>query len=106
MNAPDPTRILRLHLPLVSHEIELVETEGMTVLGALTQIRASLPHSLQDAFICHAGACNTCNIRINGKAALACTTFTRDLAADIAITPGVHAVGWGELRDDTRVQHG
>ena len=107
MNAPSPTtRIIKLRMPHVAREFELIETENMTLLAAIGQIRSALPQTLRDAFVCHAGACNTCSILIDGKPGLACTTFTRELGPEITVAPGDHAQGWEELRDDGRKVHG
>lgn len=111
MNAPTHAglRVITLTLPTlngVGHAFELLETQDMSLLLALKEIRGALPATLLDNFVCHAGACNTCRILIDGKPALPCTTFTRDLASQVRVEPGNHAQGWDGLRDDTRRMHG
>lgn len=103
MNAPanSKTRIIKLCLPEVDGqpvEFELMESEGMTLLCALGQIQDALPPPLKDRFVCHAGACNTCQVLIDGQPGVACTTFIRDLGNEIRVAPGEHAQGWGEHR--------
>ncbi len=109
MNAPlSHFRIIRLHLPAVdgrSYDFELIETAGMTVLRALREIHGALPPLLQRAFHCHAGACNTCSVLIDGRPGVACTTFTRDLGRDIGLAPAPRAEGWAGLRNAVRGGH-
>ena len=61
------------------HEFELLETEGMSLLCALKQVGEALPPHLGEAFVCHAGACNTCSVLINGQPGVPCTMFVREL---------------------------
>jgi len=106
MNAPlSHFRIITLHLPAVDgqpNDFELVETRDMTVLRALKEIHGVLPPVLQRAFVCHAGACSTCAILIDGHPGVACGTFTRDLGADISIAPAPQEQSWGGLRNPVR----
>jgi succinate dehydrogenase/fumarate reductase-like Fe-S protein len=111
MNAPTHPglRVITLTLPTlngVGHAFELLETRDMTLLRALKQIRGGLPATLLDTFVCHAGACNSCRVLIDGKPGLPCTTFTRDLASQATVEPGHHAQGWDMQRDDSRRMHG
>ena len=87
------------------HEFELIETEGMTVLCALRQLGDALPPTLGEAFVCHAGACNTCSVLIDGRPGVPCTTFVRDLGGCIRVAPGHHAQGWDGLRNVVRGGH-
>ncbi|WP_398308834.1 2Fe-2S iron-sulfur cluster-binding protein [Zoogloea sp.] len=111
MNAPtDPAmRVLTVRLPdgaggVCEHEV--LETQDMSVLSLLKQLRGVLPAALRDASLCHAGACNTCGIVVDGQPGVACSQFTRSLGPVIDIAPGEHARGWDALRDDTRKVHG
>ena len=111
MNAPtDPAmRVLTVRLPdgaggVCEHEV--LETQDMSVLCILKQLRSVLPAALRDAALCHAGACNTCGIVVDGQAGVACSQFTRTLGSVIDITAGEHARGWDALRDDARKVHG
>ena len=76
------------------HEFELLETEGMSLLCALKQVGEALPPHLGEAFVCHAGACNTCSVLINGQPGVPCTMFVRELGKRISIhtTPQLHFV--------------
>ncbi|WP_079433217.1 2Fe-2S iron-sulfur cluster-binding protein [Zoogloea sp. LCSB751] len=109
MNAPKPDmRVLTLRLPLLNgslHAFTLVETRGMTLLRAIRQLRGSLPATRLDNFMCHAGACSTCRVFVDGQPGVPCSTFTRDLGTQISVLPGEHADGWGALRDDSRRLH-
>ncbi|HMV16285.1 MAG TPA: 2Fe-2S iron-sulfur cluster-binding protein [Zoogloea sp.] len=106
MNAPTPTRIVTLRLADHPDEYALLDTEGLTLLNALNHIRPSLPAPLGDAFVCHAGACATCYVLVNGERCLPCTTFVRDLPDEFTVAPGVHSAGWDEQRHDVRRGHG
>lgn len=111
MNAPAnrSLRVLTLRLPLLDgtfHAFRLVETQGMTLLRAIRQVRGTLPATRLDNFMCHAGACSTCSVLIDGEPGVPCSTFTGDLGTQISVAPGEHAVGWGALRDDSRRLHG
>ena len=103
MNAPlSHFRIIKLHLPVIDgqpNDFELVETRDMTVLRAIKEIHGALPPALQQAFVCHAGACSSCAVLIDGHPGVACTTFTRDLGPDIVIAPRKQAQGWDGLRN-------
>lgn len=109
MNAPLPhVRTLTLSIAAegdTAHDFELLETEGMTVLCALKQVGEALPSPLGEAFVCHAGACNTCSVLIDGRPGVPCTTFVRDLGGCIRIAPGHHAQGWDGLRNVVRGGH-
>lgn len=109
MNAPKPgMRVLTLRLPLLDgslHPFTLVETQGMTLLRAIRQLRGSLPATRLDNFMCHAGACAACQVLIDGRPGVPCSTFTGDLDSQISVVPGEHADGWGPLRDDSRRMH-
>lgn len=106
MNAPKPgMRVLTLRLPLLDgslHPFKLAETHGLTLLGAIRQLRGGLPATRLDNFMCHAGACSACQLLIDGRPGVPCSTFTRDLGPQISVEPGEHADGWGPLRDDSR----
>ena len=110
MNAPlSQVRIVRLHLPLGAgrtQKLEVIETEGMTLLGAMRQVRGTLPPTWLDSFSCHAGACNTCSILIGSTPGVPCNALVRDLGEDICLAPGKHFRGWDALRDDARKVHG
>lgn len=111
MNAPADRalRVLTVRLPdgtggVCEHEV--LETQDMSVLTILKQLKGVLPPPFRGAALCHSGACNTCSIRVDGQPGAACTLFTRTLGRDIDIAPGEHARGWDALRDDTRKVHG
>lgn len=110
MNAPQPdVKVIKLHLPLSqgrTQELEVLEIANMTLLSAIKQLRGSLPATWLDGFCCHAGACNTCGIVIDGKPGVPCTALVRDLGRTVRVEPGRHAAGWGGLRDDNRRVHG
>ena len=110
MNAPlSQVRIVRLHLPLGggrTQKLEVVETEGMTLLGAMRQMRGTLPPTWPDSYSRHAGACNTCSILIGSTPGVPCNALVRDLGADISLAPDKHSRGWDALRDDDRKVHG
>ncbi|MEO0107882.1 MAG: succinate dehydrogenase/fumarate reductase iron-sulfur subunit [candidate division WOR-3 bacterium] len=55
---------------------------GMTVLSALTYIRARLDDSLAFRSSCHQGACGSCAMLINGRPALACITGVSEVRPD------------------------
>lgn len=59
-------------------DYELVETPGMSLYIALTQIRATLDHDLSFDFVCRAGICGSCGMVVNGKPRLACRTLTSE----------------------------
>ena len=103
MNAPtDPAmRVLTVRLPdgaggVCEHEV--LETQDMSVLSLLKQLRGVLPAALRDASLCHAGACNTCGIVVDGQPGVACSQFTRSLGPVIDIAPGEHARGCRDER--------
>src|SRR2546430_10820343 len=60
---------------------------GPMVLDVLIQIKAAIDSSLTFRRSCREGICGSCAMNINGVNRLACTTPTRDLAADIRIYP-------------------
>ena len=109
MNAPLPhVRILTLVVADAGgaqSEFELIETEGMSLLCALKQAGKAFPAHLEEAFVCHAGACNTCSVLIDGRPGVPCTTFVRDLGTRISVAPGHHAQGWDGLRNVVRGGH-
>lgn len=86
-------------------EFELLETEGMSLLGALKHAGKAFPPELEGAFVCHAGACNTCSVLIDGQPGVPCTTFVRELGRRISVAPGHHAQGWDGLRNVVRGGH-
>src|SRR6267142_1839682 len=63
---------------------------GPMVLDALIQIKAAIDSSLTFRRSCREGICGSCSMNINGVNRLACTTATRDLAAEIRIYPLPH----------------
>ena len=60
---------------------------GPMVLDVLIQIKATIDSSLTFRRSCREGICGSCAMNINGVNRLACTTATRDLAAEIRIYP-------------------
>lgn len=109
MNAPLPhVRILTLTVADADgtqSEFELLETEGMSLLCALKQAGKAFPPHLDEAFVCHAGACNTCSVLIDGRPGVPCTTFVRELGKRISVAPGHHAQGWDGLRNVVWERH-
>jgi len=109
VNAPLPyVRLLTLVVADAGgaqSEFELLETEGMSLLCALKQAGKAFPPHLDDAFVCHAGACNTCSVLIDGQPGVPCTTFVRELGRRISVAPGHHAQGWDGLRNIVRGGH-
>ena len=95
MNAPlQHVHTITLHLPLPkgrTQELEVLETANMTLLGAIKQARGSLPATWLDSFVCHAGACNTCGIVIDGKPGVPCTALVRELGRTIRLLPNYAA---------------
>src|SRR5467141_3843618 len=67
-----------------------VKSCGPMVLDALIQIKAAIDSSLTFRRSCREGICGSCAMNINGVNRLACTTATRDLAAEIRIYPLPH----------------
>ena len=63
---------------------------GPMVLDALILIKATVDSSLTFRRSCREGICGSCAMNINGVNCLACTTATRDLAAEIRIYPLPH----------------
>ena len=60
---------------------------GPMVLDVLIQIKAAIDSSLTFRRSCREGICGSCAMNINGVNRLACTTATRDLAAEIRVYP-------------------
>ena len=107
MNAPtDPTlRVLTVRLSDGAGgvcEHELIETQDMSVLTILKQLRSVLPAALRDAALCHAGACNTCGIVVDRQPGVACCLVARSIGPVIDIAPCEHALGCDTVRGDNR----
>ena len=66
---------------------DMVESSGMTLFIALTEIREEQDPSLQFDFVCRAGICGSCAMLINGRPGLACRTLTRDLPQRLRLAP-------------------
>lgn len=66
---------------------KLVDSPGMTLFIALSEIREKLDPSLQFDFVCRAGICGSCAMLINGRPGLACRTLTKNLDAEFTLAP-------------------
>jgi len=62
-------------------------TEGMRVLDALNYIHDNLDGTLAYRWICRAGQCGSCSIRVNGKAVLACQEEVKNTGDVIVLEP-------------------
>lgn len=76
----DPDRDEEPHLESYNVPYE----KGMRVLDALNYIRATHDSTLAYRWICRAGQCGSCGVRVDGKAVLACQEEV-DPAADIVV---------------------
>lgn len=94
-NPADPSSI-----PMMKN-YKINETENLNLFVALNIIREEQDPSLQFDFCCRAGICGACAMVINGRPGLACHTKTKDLPANITLTPlsGFKLVG--DLSVDT-----
>ena len=81
---------------------ELEQSEGMTLVIALSEIRDTLDPSLQFDFVCRAGICGSCAMVINGRPGLACRTLTKAVGPDITLAP----LPFFELIGDLSVETG
>ncbi len=80
-NPQDPANTPRME------RYPLEEADGMTLFIALNEIREKQDPSLQFDFVCRAGICGSCAVMVDGRPKLACRTLTRDLRAQITLTP-------------------
>jgi succinate dehydrogenase / fumarate reductase, iron-sulfur subunit len=58
-----------------------------TVLEALRWIQIHLDRSLALRHSCFHASCGTCGLRVNGREALGCVTFVRDLGPIVTVEP-------------------
>lgn len=56
-------------------------TTGLTILGALTQIKEQQDPTLSFTCSCRSSICGACSVRVNGNAELSCEVLVEDLLA-------------------------
>ena len=85
---PEPTKTLQINVLRYRPEQEAEPvwqrfvvpfTEDMSVLQALQHIKDEIDGSLGFRWSCRMAICGSCGMMINGKPALSCQTFLRDL---------------------------
>jgi len=68
-------------------DIEIEETQYMSLFIALNEIRETLDPSLQFDFACRSAICGSCGMMVNGRPMLGCRTQTSDLPDLIRLHP-------------------
>jgi succinate dehydrogenase / fumarate reductase iron-sulfur subunit len=77
-----------------------------SVLDALRWIEVHADPSLMIRHSCFHASCGTCGVRINGREALACVTFVRDLGTTITVEPEANVPILADLVLDMREFYG
>jgi succinate dehydrogenase / fumarate reductase iron-sulfur subunit/fumarate reductase iron-sulfur subunit len=73
--------------PQGAEEFEIDPSQDMTLLELLFTIKESEDPSLTFRSMCRAGICGTCAVKLNGKPALACSTWISGKEEELLIEP-------------------